>query len=283
MKSVFRITIKSKWQQSSSLKFYRAQINEESTKKKKRKIKTSNHLFVHSLESAAEFQTCCSLIGTENIIQVSVSFKETSHQCHIIAALLIPWACAKTKPSLQSHCLQSSHFCSSEPSLHCGVKSHSSPGSKQQPFAQVNCSVVHGAPHFSPVAHKHKSKWSVSLHHNCCFKAATLQTLLKMETYLAQGGYRKFSNAYTWTRFSPRGFLKSFHVFCVFSTTDTLPCPANCCTDSVMCAENSLKRFGGIKSGFTVIDFIITMYQMSVKTILKMGLVVKNVQRNIIS
>lgn len=64
----------------------------------------------------------------------------------------------KMKPSLHSRCSQSLHFCSSEPSEHCGVESHSRPGSKQQPFAQVNCPVVHGASHFSPVAHKRRGK-----------------------------------------------------------------------------------------------------------------------------
>ncbi|KAG7226165.1 hypothetical protein INR49_014260 [Caranx melampygus] len=37
----------------------------------------------------------------------------------------------------------SSHFCSSEPSLHCWVESHSRPGSKQHPFAQ-RCNAIEG-------------------------------------------------------------------------------------------------------------------------------------------
>lgn len=116
------------------------------------------HPSVLPLESGAESETCCPLIDTQSIIQVSMTFKGTFHYYHLIAACLIKWGFMKMKPSLHSHCLQSSHFCSSDPSLHCGFESHSRPGSKQQPLVQVNCCAVHGAPHFSGAAHKHRGK-----------------------------------------------------------------------------------------------------------------------------
>lgn len=57
----------------------------------------------------------------------------------------------QTKKNTSQLYLQSSHLFSSELSLHCGVESQSSPGSKQQPLSQVNWSVVQGALHFSTV------------------------------------------------------------------------------------------------------------------------------------
>lgn len=48
-----------------------------------------NYLFVHSLESAAGFQSCCSLTGTQNITHVSMR--------HIRSALIFRWVCIKKK------------------------------------------------------------------------------------------------------------------------------------------------------------------------------------------
>lgn len=122
------------------------------------------HLFVRWLGSAAGFRRWCSLTDTQqrlgDQIKLSVSYWSLKPK-------------SRTKSSLQRQCLHSSHFFSSEPSLHCGVESHSSPGSKQQLLSQVNSSVVQGALHFSPAAHKQNP--SIPQNRKSCVKTALWQ------------------------------------------------------------------------------------------------------------
>lgn len=48
--------------------------------------KKFKYLSVRPMESASEYENCCPLFGTQNTIQVSLSFEETVYQCHIMSA-----------------------------------------------------------------------------------------------------------------------------------------------------------------------------------------------------